>query len=791
MQNQPHLGYEHWFEMYLLKDQLDDAAWKSIILGVSQYIGLLKTWRLIVSIDKSTVRYYIGANKDIGLLSNNLEGVVLRPVLSDSVKLPDAIGVERFVQYVGGGNLLDVKEKYQVKRGVELDVADFTIRTINVEKAHVKLRMYFKSKANQHTVAKKTIFMLPSQLLSVDFVANTKYMRKKQPKYLDIQKALHIMQGSNVNAVFEIDTFPFRPTNYFLPLNAYDFEKHSFIIGASGSGKSKLITLIIDRLTKSGGMQQNYRVVVIDPHAALQHDLVDIPNSHVINFKGDDEATELFGGEGTDVSAATELTGTLFKSLLADQFNPKVERMLRFSLFVLMTAQAMSLDNLKRLVTDVEYRNQLLAHVEGYVPPNIVSFFGGDFNEMRTKYYNESIVPIITLVDEMQMQPSLASTGTEGASLSKLIGDNFLTVFSLNKVSMGEKVVKTVAGLLIQQIFLLAQARAFNEKVILIVDEVSVVQNPALASILAEARKYNLFVFLTQQYFGQIEKPLQEAIFTNVSNYYVFRVSEEDARALEGNLTIEIPKEILEAEKSKGLKQSDVRVQMLTALNVRECFLRLSSDGQLLPCIKAKTLDVGPIQKNSKVELKTYDQPAELPKKFVEGASPVAPPTLSLPPTLDQPTQPLAQPMTQPEQVSIGEQMYDDTTAALMGLPPTSGSVGEGFPGSSPEFLTDPLADNNYTPENMNGQTAAPDPAVAAAVISQTVQKESIPNQANLGERTPGFSLQNVMTNQVPSSPMATSSEQRNSVQRGINVQDLLASQSSNDKKRFSFKKGK
>lgn len=625
MQNQPHLGYDHWFEMYLLTDKLDSAAWKKIVLGISQYIGFLKPWKLIVSVEKSTVRYFVGTNKDVGLLSNNLESVVLRPVANELVKLPARHGAERFVQYVGGGNLLDLKEKYQVKRAKELEFAEFTIRTLNVEKAHVRLRLFFKNAAGQHSMSKKTLLMLPAHLLEVDFVANTKYLRKKQPKYLDIQKAMHVMQSDNVNAVFEVDTFPYLPKNYYLPLNAYDFEKHSFIIGASGSGKSKLIALMIDRLSKAGGAQQNYRVIVIDPHASLEHDLAGIPKTEVINFKGDDQATELFGGAGTDISAATELTGTLFKSLLSDQFNPKVERMLRFSLYVLMTAQAMSLDNLKRLVTDVEYRNQILQHVEGYVPDNIIKFFGSDFNEMRTKYYNESIVPIVALVDEMQMQPSLAKTGDEGASLSRLVNNNFLTVFSLNKVSMGEKVVKTIAGLLIQQIFLLAQARAFNEKVILIVDEVSVVQNPALASILAEARKYNLFVFLTQQYFGQIEKTLQEAIFTNVYNYYVFRVSEEDARSIEGNLTIEIPKEILEQEKAKGLKQSDVRVQMLTALNARECFLRLSSDGQVLPVIKARTLDIGTAGPAKKVELKTYDQPQQLPNKFVEQAQQAAP----------------------------------------------------------------------------------------------------------------------------------------------------------------------
>lgn len=327
----------------------------------------------------------------------------------------------------------------------------------------------------------------------------------------------------------------------------------------------------------------------------------------------------MFGGADTDVSASTELTGTLFKSLLSEQHNPKLERVLRFSLYVLMTAQIMSLDALKRFVTDIEYRNQILKHVDGFIPQNIIHFFGTDFNELRTKYYNESISPIASLVDEMQMQPSLAGGDENAMSLGQIINSNFLTTFSLNKVSMGEKVVKTIAGLLIQQIFLLAQAKTFNQKIILIIDEVSIIQNPALASILAEARKFGLSVILTQQYFSQIEKNLQDAIFTNVYNYYVFKVSEEDARALEGNLNIDIPKEILQGEKDKGLKQSDVRVQMLTSLHSRECFLRLSSGGQLLPCVKARTLDVvaAPVvAKHS--ELKKYGQSHELPQKFVE-----------------------------------------------------------------------------------------------------------------------------------------------------------------------------
>lgn len=613
-----HLGYTYWFELYLMRDTYSSEDWSKMCLAISQYIGFLRSWMVLIHIQDNTVYYYVGTNKDIGTLSNNLDGVVIRPVDASVIKPPKNTTSERFIQFVPGGNILDMREKYQVKRGKDLEWMSVSIRTVNVEKALCDVQFCFKDKADTYSLGRRKLFALPAQLMAVDFLTNTKYLRRKQPKYLDIQKTLHIMRSDNMEALFEVDTFPYLPRNYFLPLDSYDFDKHSFIIGASGSGKSKLIGLFTHKLLSSGVNRQKYRVVVIDPHASLENDLGAIEGSNIISFKGQDDGAELFAGAGTDISAATELTGTLFKSLLSDQHNPKLERVLRFSLYVLMTGQVMSLDNLKRFLTDIEYRQQLLDHVKGYIPQNIVKFFGSDFNELRTKYYNESVSPIVGLVEEMQMQPSLGEQNDDAISLGKLINSNPLTVFSLNKVSMGEKVVKTVAGLLIQQIFLLAQARTFSEKVILIIDEVSVIQNPAIAQILAEARKYNLFVFLTQQYFGQIEKNLQDAIFTNVSNYYVFRVSEEDARALEGNLTIELPKELMIEEKEIGNKENELRVRILTSLNSRECLLRLSSDGNILPGIKARTMDFQGTSMQKDIKLKAYTA-TELPSKFQEG----------------------------------------------------------------------------------------------------------------------------------------------------------------------------
>lgn len=600
------------FELYILSDQLLSEHWTKLYKSLASYLRPLSKFELTFSCTDNVVRFFISSEQDLGVLSNSLEGILLRPVDGRSLSSPRTAVKEHFLQFVAGGNILDVKEKTAVKKAKDLQYAIFGIRIINADKAIVRGSFYFKNAGGGWSKATKTMTFFPAQLLSIHFEHNTRYLKKSAPRYLNIEKSLHMLNSENLDALFEVDTFPYFSHNHYLNLTSYEFDKHSFIIGASGSGKSKFISLFVDRLSRTA-LRMNYRVVVIDPHASLADDFSHIPESKIITF-GKQDSAELFPGAGTDLTSATELTATLFKSVLGDQFNPRLDRLLRFSLFTLMTAQTMSLENLKRFLTDVEYRAKIVDHVNGYIPQNVVKFFGGDFNELRTQYYNETILPLVSMVDEMQLQPSLV--GESETSLARTIQENFLTVFSLNKVSMGDKVVRTVAGLLIQQIFLLAQARVFGQKIILIIDEVSIVQNPALAQILAEARKFNLTVILTQQYFGQVEKDLRDAIFANVFNYYTFKVSEEDARTLEGNLNIELPKQVVENEQANGAKESDIKVKLMTELHPRECLVRLLCNGQVAPAIKARTVDAPLAAVHRAQNLKRAEQ--VLPEKFVE-----------------------------------------------------------------------------------------------------------------------------------------------------------------------------
>ncbi len=613
------LGQKFWYEAYLQKSTMDGAMWDKTIEAVTGHLGLLRSLKIVMTIQENMVHYYFGANKNLSELSNALEHMSLRPIDSAQIKLAQPTSSERFVQFVTGGNLIDLRERTSVNRGSELEMAIFSIRRISLETAvSCSIDLLFRKADGTYSASHKQTFAQPGRLLAVNFRENEKYGYKKTSRHLDIKKALHILKSNETGAFLEVETYPYLQQNAYLDLASYDFDKHSFIVGASGSGKSKMIGLMVDRLLKSP-MATNYRVVVIDPHASLEEDLRDLPGANILNFRSNDASTGLFAEGSTDISASTELTVTLFQSLLGAQYTAGLERVLRYSLTVLMTAQVMSLQNLRRFLTDESYRISVLSHVQEYIPTSVATYFANEYAIAQAQQHAEVLLPILELVDEIDLR-SNASGSSQASSLAHVVTSNPLTVFSLNKVAMGEKVIKTVSGLLISQLFLLAQARQFNEKIILIIDEVSVIQNPALAQILAEARKYNLFVFLSQQYFGQVEKSLQDAIFSNVSNYYVFKVSESDACALEGNITMELPRKIMMEATRTIMSEEDKRVPILTSLDPHECIVRISSGGKLLPAFKARTLDFT-ATKNASHEkaqpLQSFKQQA-MPAKYVE-----------------------------------------------------------------------------------------------------------------------------------------------------------------------------
>lgn len=220
----------------------------------------------------------------------------------------------------------------------------------------------------------------------------------------------------------EVDSFPYVQEKNYLDLSHYDFYKHSLIVGASGTGKSKLMGLITLALSQSNVLREKYKIVIIDPHASLKDDIGGLEGVSLIDFEIPNTSISLFGGKKEDAFATTELYLSLFSTLL-NGYNTKLERVLRHSIYLLLYIENFTFINMKKLLLDLEYRLQLLK--EHDVPISINQFFMGDFNELKNQSYSEAIAPIISFLDEME----LVFQNLGKRTLKEQINDNFVTIF--------------------------------------------------------------------------------------------------------------------------------------------------------------------------------------------------------------------------------------------------------------------------------------------------------------------------------------------------------------------------
>lgn len=560
-------------EIYLTKKNITKEEWSELIRVISNYNGLFRKWKIIIKNDKNQIRYFVKTNCSLPSTINNLNSFLLKSV--NNIFLPKSNITLPFITKVNN-SVVDIINYSEIKNNGNLIFLEITFQKLYEGKIKANTNFYLNK--NGFIKKYKALFTLPTNLLSIDFDGNKRYFYKNAPKYLDINKILHLLNTDPHSSIVKIDTFPYLQGNFYLNQNSYNFDKHSIVLGSSGCGKSKFISLLINNIYKNRNLRQRYRVVVIDPHASLENDIGGI--SKVIDFKNSLDSIDLFINNSDDVISSTELLLELLKSLIADQYNSKLERVLRHSIHILLTNESFNFSNLRKLLLDLEYRNDLIKKLKYKLPISVIDFFLSDFNDLKTKSYGEAISPIIAFIDEMEMIPVFNEQENEG-NLKDTICDNFLTLFSLDRTKLGDKVTKTISGLVMQQLLTIIGRREINEHIIFIVDEVAVVENPILSRFLSEARKYNLSLVLAGQYFSQISESLKESIFANVVNYYIFRVSKLDANILVDNFNMKIPLD----------DTRDRKIKLLTELNNRECIVRLDSNGILLPAFKGVTLN--------------------------------------------------------------------------------------------------------------------------------------------------------------------------------------------------------
>lgn len=574
---------ENIFEIFLTSSYVKSEEWLNLIYKMSKINGMLKKWNLWIHIENNYIRYFIETTRILPPILGDLGEFLIKKT---DIKLRESssLGIPYLLTH-NYKTLLDVYDKNETRKLQKLKNIKISFYPYKHDNYLSTTNFYFKDE-NGKIIKRKVIGNNEIyKFISIDFGTHIRFFyQKSEAKYLDSKKVINVLSSDKENALLKANVFPYLQEELYLNYRNYDFAKHSIVVGASGTGKSKFISSIIKNLSMNSNNKLKYKVVVIDPHAAMEEDIGGLESANVIDFKTEESSIDLFINSSEDILSSTESIISVFKNIIADRYNSKLERVLRYSIHLLLEKGEFNLTSLRKLLIEIEYRNRVIKEVEDIIQPNIIEFFRVDFNELKTKSYQEAISPIISFIDEMQLLPAMNNIDNI-KNIEEEIEENFITVLSLDQMTLGLNITKTIAGFTMQQILQLVQSHTFNEHIILVIDEVSVIENPIISRFLSEARKYNLSLILAGQYFEQISENLQKAIFTNVINYFIFRVSRMDAMLLESNMQMEV------AVKNLHI----TRIKILTELNDRECIARIEKDGRMLSAFKGKTLDFTPV----------------------------------------------------------------------------------------------------------------------------------------------------------------------------------------------------
>ena len=381
---------------------------------------------------------------------------------------------------------------------------------------------------------------------------------------------------------------PFAETNYRnirekFGIKRRDRARHMYVIGKSGSGKSKMLELMIKNDIEFG-----HGICIIDPHGDLIENIIPfIPENRikdVIFFNPVDEEYPIAFNPIEKVTPALRQqvsTGLIeiFKKIFGANWTPRLEHVLRMTLLALLDAPKASVMSILLLLTDREYRQGIIASIEDQVVKN---FWTNEFASWSEKFDSEAIMPILNKIGQFVSNTIIRNiVGQEENKIDMpfIMDNRKILLVKLPKGILQEENTSLLGSMIITKIYQAALARADiaeNQRVpfFLYVDEFQNFATDSFANILSESRKYKLSLSMAHQYVSQLSDVVKKTVFGNVGSIISFRIGPEDALLMEKEF------------------EPKFSAQDIVNLGVREIYMKLSIDDEVKEAFSARTLSV-------------------------------------------------------------------------------------------------------------------------------------------------------------------------------------------------------
>lgn len=368
-----------------------------------------------------------------------------------------------------------------------------------------------------------------------------------------------------------------------------DRSKHMLIVGAARTGKSKLLSLLIQE-----DLHHNHGCGVIDSTGRLIDEILQlVPRNRVkdvILFDPSDTEfpASLNPFEAVDDQSRMRVASGLlemFKVRFAKQWSDRLEHLLLYTILALLSTQWTTVLSIKRMLQEDSYRNQVIPNIKDLT---VRYFWESKFPYWKEHFQDSAIEPILRMVGNFVASEMIRNTLGQPFNkfnFREIIDSGKILLMKIMRRDLGEDNAALLGAMVVTRIYQAAISRAdipFRKRrdFYLYIDPFEEFATSSFEEILSESRKYKLNLTLSNQSLNLLPGSVRNSIFGNVGGIISFRANAEDAPVLTREL---MPK---------------VETVDLTSLPPQHFYMKMSVRSRTQRVFSGKTLELKLPQEN-------------------------------------------------------------------------------------------------------------------------------------------------------------------------------------------------
>lgn len=325
-------------------------------------------------------------------------------------------------------------------------------------------------------------------------------------------------------------------------LTASERERHVYIIGGTGNGKTTLLQYAIVQ-----DMQKGKGVAVIDPHGDMAETLLrHVPKDRikdVIYFNPDDldhpfamnllELTPGLTGNALlrEKDLITESVVSVFRKIFSDddQGGHRIEYVLRNAIHTALTVEGATLFTILKLLQNATYRKKVTDKLEDEDLKDFWKNEMGQAGNMQRVKMSAGITAKIGRFNSNAAAKLILGQEKSTIDFEDIIDSGKILICNFSKGLLGEDVSELFGITILAKLQLASLRRARIKQrerrpFYMYVDEFQNFATPSFVQMLSESRKYKVFLTMAEQSTSQQkDQQMVSIILANVGTVICFR----------------------------------------------------------------------------------------------------------------------------------------------------------------------------------------------------------------------------------------------------------------------------